>query len=359
MKPIEGDLVLGREAPVGDVIRVPNTPRVCLGQRTVLIRPDPNRVDPRFLQYWLIGPDAQSDMRGRAAGATVAHLNVEDIRELDVVGMLNDRRQQRTIGSVLGAIDDLIENNRRRIALLEQMAQAIYREWFVHLRYPGHEGDELVDSPLGPIPKGWEVVPLSDSASISRQNVQPSRSADLDFEHFSIPNFDEGGLPRWENGVSIRSGKYLVSAGSVLVSKLNPRIRRVWLVEPSTNDRSVASTEFLVLRPKGGWSLELLYLMLQGTLFQEQLIGLSGGTSTSHQRAKPTDFMALNVVKPPDGLLSEASKTVKPVIRSAGALRVQAALATEVRDLLLPKLVTGAIDVSHVHLEAFLEDTAA
>jgi len=162
MRPLEGDLILAREAPVGQVVRVPGQPRVCLGQRTVMIRPNPSAVHPRFLQYWLLGPDAQHAMNSVAAGATVPHLNVADIRNLDVSSMPPQLAQQSVAADVLGAVDDLIENNRRRVEVLEEIARAIYREWFVHFRYPGHEDVPLVDSALGPIPVGWEAVTVGN-----------------------------------------------------------------------------------------------------------------------------------------------------------------------------------------------------
>ncbi len=95
-------------------------------------------------------------MRAQTGGATVGHLNVGDIRKLDVGPMPTDPRHQAVTADLLGSLDDLIENNRRRVEVLEEMARAIYREWFVKFRYPGHEDVPLVDSALGPIPDGWE-----------------------------------------------------------------------------------------------------------------------------------------------------------------------------------------------------------
>ena len=94
-------------------------------------------------------------------------------------------RSSAVIAEILGSIDDLIENNRRRIALLEQMAQAIYREWFVHFRYPGHEDDELVDSPLGPIPSGWAVA----DAAGSRATVVDGAALDERHEYWTTGLF--------------------------------------------------------------------------------------------------------------------------------------------------------------------------
>ena len=165
IRPRHGDLILAREAPVGQVVRVPKDIRVCLGQRTVLIRPDAAKVHPRFLHYWLLGPEAQAAMASRAAGVTVPHLNVHDIRNLNISRLPSDPGVQGFAASTLGAMDDLIENIRGRIELLGRMVRRIYREWFIHFRYPGHERVALRPSPLGPIPEGWDVCPVAGVAA--------------------------------------------------------------------------------------------------------------------------------------------------------------------------------------------------
>jgi type I restriction enzyme S subunit len=342
MRPEPGDLILAREAPVGQVVRVPEGTRVCLGQRTVLIRPDPRAVNPRFLHYWLLGPAAQHLMASQAAGATVPHLNVADIRDLDASDLPASRAVQAFAAGLLGAIDDLIENNRRRVEVLEEMARAIYREWFVHFRYPGPRGRH---SPLGPIPEGWAVRPLGDIANLDRTSVQPARSPGEVFDHYSIPAFDDGQLPVADAGSMIKSGKFLVTAPGVMVSKLNPRIERTWFAEPGVERRSVASTEFLVLRPG-------THLMARSEPFQDRLRELSGGTSTSHQRAKPADFLGLEVLEPAAGPTDRITEATAAQLRLARDLRVRSRRLAAIRDLLLPKLVTGQIDVSSLDLDA-------
>ncbi len=137
--PAENDLIIAREAPVGNVAIVRKGQKVCLGQRTVLVRPDPNKVDPEFLCYFLLGDYAQNSFLSAATGATVPHLNMSDIRGLSIPA-LPDRKKQRWIATTLSAYDDLIENNTRRIEILEEMARRLYEEWFVQFRFPGHEG---------------------------------------------------------------------------------------------------------------------------------------------------------------------------------------------------------------------------
>jgi type I restriction enzyme S subunit len=130
------------------------------------MRPDESKVNPTFLAYLLLGDEVQGTIQSLSTGATVAHLNMADIRNLKLP-KLPPLPIQHNIASVLSAYDDLIENNTRRIEILEEMAQAIYREWFVHFHFPGHDKAEIVDSPLGAIPEGWEVKKLFDVAEVT------------------------------------------------------------------------------------------------------------------------------------------------------------------------------------------------
>jgi type I restriction enzyme S subunit len=296
--------------------------------------------DPRFVYYLLQTlPLASLD-----AGASNPTLNRNHAHLLPI--RVPGPATQRRVSSILGAIDDLIENNRRRIELLDRMSQAIYREWFVRFRYPGHDGVAVVDSGLVPIPAGWHVKRLGTISSLDRTPIRPDRSPDEEFEHYSIPAFDAGQLPAVDLGKTIKSGKFLLTAAAVLVSKLNPRIERTWLVKPAADRRSVASTEFLILRPKAGLTLEFLYLLVKSPDFQERLQELSSGTSTSHQRAKPDDFLRIEVLAPAENLVVRLTDAVASELEMARTLRLENTRLTAVRSLLLPLLVTGQIDVS-------------
>jgi type I restriction enzyme S subunit len=125
--PEKDDLILAREAPVGNVAIIQEDQQVCLGQRTVLIRPDQKKVNPNFLCYYLLSDKIQNLMHSLSGGSTVPHLNMKDIRNLDL-GQLPPLPTQHRIASILSAYDDLIENNLRRIQLLEEAAQHLYRE---------------------------------------------------------------------------------------------------------------------------------------------------------------------------------------------------------------------------------------
>ena len=170
--PQDNDLIFAREAPAGNVAIIKNGEKFCLGQRTVLIRPNPQFVSPDFLTYFLLAPQQQYGLLGTANGATVAHVNLPAIRELGI--NLPPLAIQRRIADILSAYDDLIENNRKQIKLLEEAAQRLYKEWFVDLRFPGHEHTKITDG----VPEGWarhnvnEVVTFHRGYDLTKENMQ-------------------------------------------------------------------------------------------------------------------------------------------------------------------------------------------
>lgn len=350
-----GDIVVARTgATVGHAKRIRQHPDAVFASYLVRFRPSLD-VDARYVGAVIESQLYKNWVLKHAGGAAQPNANAKLLGSFRF--LLPSRRTQALIGSTLDALDELIENNRRRIELLEQMAQRIYREWFVRFRYPGHE-DALLDPPLGHLPPGWGIKPLGSIVELDRTSIEPSNSPDEEFDHYSIPAFDMGQLPVVTAGKIIRSGKYLLNGAAILVSKLNPRIERTWFAYPRPEHRSVASTEFLVLRPKLNLPLEFVYLLARSQAFQERLRELSGGTSTSHQRAKPDDFLRVEVIAPDALLMKELVETVGADLRMVGTLRLQNRGLTAIRDLLLPKLVTGQIDVSTLDLGSLVESVA-
>ena len=152
LTPTVNDIVLTREAPLGDVGLLRGNQKVFLGQRTMLYRAVPEKLDQRFLYYTLLGPTLQAQLKTLGSGSTVEHVRVPDAEKLIIP--YPALKTQKKISAILSAYDDLIENNKRRIALLEKMAEEIYREWFVRFRFPGWENAKFEKG----VPVGWQML---------------------------------------------------------------------------------------------------------------------------------------------------------------------------------------------------------
>lgn len=166
--PRANDLIFAREAPAGNVALVQENQTVCLGQRTVLIRPNVQKVNPQYLVYYLLSPKPQYELLGTANGATVAHVNLPAIRNLKIE--LPEKSVQDKIGTILVTYDDLIENNQKQIKLLEEAAQRLYKEWFVDLNFPGHENTKIVDG----VPEGWNECTVESFGTVITGKTPPT-----------------------------------------------------------------------------------------------------------------------------------------------------------------------------------------
>jgi type I restriction enzyme S subunit len=271
--------------------------------------------------------------------------------------------EQRAIASVLGVLDDKIEQNRRTAQALEKLARAIFRAWFVDFEpvkakaagatsfpsIPQSVFDALparfVDSAIGPVPKGWEVGAIKDLATLSKAQVKPQEYPEEVFDHFSIPAFDAGMRAVVEPGSAVKSNKFLVVDGCVLLSKLNPRIARTWLPPSSSGKRQIASTEFLVFVPERAMDRHYLYSQFEQREFRDELAQGASGTSNSHQRVRPNDVLKRPVVLPPATVRDAFAEVADPMFALASANHHESGKLAEMRDYLLPKLLSGQIRV--------------
>jgi len=354
--PRPGDLILAREAPVGNVGIVRDGMEPVLGQRTVLIRPDASRLDPFYLNYLLSGPALRGWMEGVANGATVPHLNMADIRSMELPP-LPTLPAQRKIAAILSAYDDLIENNSRRIKLLEEMAQRIYREWFVKFRYPGHETVPLVESELGPIPQGWRVAPMGNHVRVARGRSY--RGVDL---------ADGGGLPFVNLKCVARDGGFRADGVKRYIGefKLAHRVVRgdiVVAVTDMTQERRLVAhaaripeldEEFGII------SMDLVKVVptdvpgeyLHGTLrysdFADEVKAHANGANVLHLH--PDRITEFRTVFPPRHLMQRYAALVAPMEGLGDRLESGSERLRRARDLLLPRLISGEIEVDELNI---------
>ncbi|MDD5068958.1 MAG: restriction endonuclease subunit S [Candidatus Pacebacteria bacterium] len=313
-----------------------------LGRGVCAIHAESN-IETCFIRYCI--ENHLSELLKLAGGGTFPNLTKNDIENFEIPWPEN----RRSIAGILLAYDDLIENNLRRIKILEEMARSLYCEWFVNFRFPGHEKVQMVDSPLGKIPKGWEGH-FDDLATMDRKGINPFEFPNEEFEHFSIPAFDNFQLPSVELGESILSGKYLIDRDCVLISKLNPRIPRIWYAMPTGKYRALTSTEFISLKPKSKVTKEFLFAKCFSEDFTCHFCSLAIGTSTSHQRVKPDNLMDMSTTVPGAEYIDRFSNILRPILDKIPKLRIKNSNLRCTRDLLLPKLISGELDVSKLDI---------
>jgi type I restriction enzyme, S subunit len=307
---------------------------------------------PRFIYYWLQTlPLAALDVGAANPTLNRNHAHLLKVRVPSPVVQIR-------IAAILGALDDLIANNLRRIWLLEQMAQAIYREWFVYFRYPGHEDDELADSPIGPIPESWEALPVSDAIEIN-PDVRASKGSE-------VPFVAMGDLQPGLMGVEPGATRQFGTGGSkfrrhdTLFARITPSVEhgKTGFVQFLNDDEAgMGSTEFLVLRGKR-LSPYSTYLLARRDDLRKHAIGSMFGAS-GRQRVNNACFDTFTLAVPPVTLEQRFATYVAPAFGSVEVLGQERMRLERLRDVLLPKLVTGAVDVSQIDLDALLEELAA
>lgn len=273
--------------------------------------------------YYLLRHHAPT-IRQHAGGAATPLLNKSAFSRIRVP--VPPLYIQQRIAAVLLPYDELIDNNLNRIEILEEMATVAFRD----LSTEGH------------------TLPLSDICEVVRRHLDPRKHSDEMFDHYSFAAFDDDRLPVRTRGDELMAGKLLLEQDSVLLAKLNPRIPRVWLARPEGDVRSLASSEFLILRPIINVPLSILYLVVSSDDFLAEMRGLAGGTSTSHQRVKPEDIGRVQVRLPDSDALAES---VTNMLALSDNLRLTNRNLRKARDLLLRKLISGEIDVSELDID--------
>lgn len=296
-------------------------------------------IDPKFLFYKLTTFN-YSEMN---VGTAVPSMTVQVLNELEIT--IPEKPFQEKISFILSSIDDKIQNNLATNQTLEEIARALFKEWFVNFNYPNADGN-LKQSEFGAIPESWEVGTLGDISDQIKESIKPSSYPDKEFHHYSLPAFDTDELPSKDLGSSILSNKTAVKKYSVLFSKLNPRISRIWSVGDIDKEVSICSTEFIGFTPKKDFFYSYLNYFLKQPELVTKLTGIATGTSNSHQRIKPSDLLELEVLIPDDETVRKFEKIVKPILETRFHKILENQQLKTTRDSLLPKLMSGEIEVN-------------
>ena len=246
-------------------------------------------------------------------------------------------REQEAVVATLSAYDDLIENNRRRIALLEEAARLLYREWFVHFRFPGHEHVRIVDG----VPEGWERRTLDELVRVVQERVAPtefeSDDVHIGLEHMPRRSFT---LSNWGAVDSLASAKWRFHAGDILFCKIRPYFHKVGFALRG----GLASSDAIVLRTfeTADWPMVL------SVTTSDHFVAVASKTVREGSKMPRADWEVLKryaLVKPPPGVLHSFNEVVRLIVRQCETLARQSRELACARDLLLPRLVNGEIAV--------------
>ncbi|MEU2424729.1 restriction endonuclease subunit S [Streptomyces sp. NPDC007851] len=320
-----GDLAIVRTGEPGTTALIPDGlgPLNCSDIVIATPRPD---VDARFLCY-AINETAQEFVKAHTVGAVQQHFNVKSAKELTL--HVPELAHQQVISGLLGALDDKIANNGRIAATAENLALALA------------SGER------------WEGrVRLDELCVLRKDQASPQEIPNDYVDHYSLPAFDAGKVPERVAPESIKSSKFSVTEPAVLLSKLNPDIPRVWNVTPNPGVPSLASTEFLVLTPRGALTTHELWAVTAQQTFLDDLASKVTGTSKSHQRVRPAEVLATKVVDPLQ--FGETGRQLQGLASRAALARRESRTLATLRDALLPQLMSGRLRVKDA--EKIVED---
>jgi type I restriction enzyme S subunit len=343
--PQVGDVVLTREAPLGEIGIVRTNDTIFLGQRLIQYRAKPNVLSPQFLYYSLQGEDLQGQIRSKGSGATVEHMRLPDCESLEVP--LPPLPTQRKIAAILSGYDDLIENNTRRIQILEEMMRSLYREWFLEFRPSKRDKVPNVPSSIGMIPHLWNVGKLGDIAYESRVGVHPSAVAPdtpyIGLEHLPRRSI---ALGEWGQASDVASTKLRFEQNDILFGKIRPYFHKVGVTPVS----GVCSTDAIVIRPKEASYFSFVLCCVSSDPFILYSVQTSNGTKMP--RANWEVMSDYTIPIPPHYVLEQFGEIISPMVTTIQNLVLRDRNLRRTRNLLLPKLVSGEVDVSYLDIRS-------
>jgi type I restriction enzyme, S subunit len=346
-----GDVLISMTGHIGQVAKVRDEGRMLLNQRVGRFSiKKRDRINAEYLFQWLRLPEVRAVFAAHAYGAAQPNISPSLIEQQSIP--LPPLPVQRRIASILSAYDDLIENNTRRIAILEEMARRIYEEWFVRFRFPGHEGVRMVESQLELVPEGWLVqaastaMDINPSTKVPKEGLKPFLAMNCLSDGSML--IDTPGERDGNSGSKFRNG-------DTLFARITPCLEngKTGFVQFLPSDDAVAfgSTEFIVLRSRT-LTPEFVYLLARSDAFRENAIKSMSGAS-GRQRVREACFGTFLLANPDQETLAKFAAVTRPMFQLIQSLAHKNSNLRTTRDLLLPKLISGELDVSAVpELEA-------
>ena len=333
-----GDIVITHRGTLGQIVFIPQDSkydRYVISQSQFRVRCN-DKVLPEYLVYYFHTPIGQHKLLSNASQVGVPALARPSSTFQQIEVVLPELSIQKCVVEIISTIQKKIANNQELNDNLEQQAKAIYHERF-----------ETV-SP-NDLPSDWRIVTLGEVATISNKSFNPLKEPEILLEHYSIPAFDEARFPVFELSTSIKSNKFIIDASCFMISKLNPTTKRVWKPYCLTGN-AVCSTEFIVYKAKDQSITDFLYSVIDSGSFSDFMCSHVTGSTGSRQRTTPSDTLSYELILPSEDELAEFQSLVSPMYAQMRINAIENDKLKRLRDSLLPKLMSGEIDVSAVQL---------
>ena len=349
--PEEDDIIIAREAPVGNAAIIQMGQKVCLGQRVVLLKPIRDRVDPNYLVYYLLSDEIQHRLRIHANGAVVAHLNMADIRNLPV--SLPSLSEQKKTGRVLKIIDDKIELNRRINDNLEQQAQALFKSWFVD--FEPFKNGKFVESEMGMIPEGWKVGTIGEYCSIrSGYAFKSSWWQETGTKVIKIKNITDNKTLDMSDCSYVSSDKtykaidFQASPGDLIIAMTGATIGKFCII-PFHNDKIYINQRvgkfFLGNNPLD--RLPFIYCCLSYEPIYNEII--SKGQGSAQPNIGGADIANIRIILSPSTELKEFNSRLRPIFQKKMQIESELSKLSVLRDTLLPRLMSGELKINDLN----------
>ena len=335
----KGDVLYSVVGSFGTPVFMKEDKEFTFQRHIAILRPDSTQIEPRFLFYSMLSDDFYAKADAAAIGAAQRTVSLSALRNMEII--VPERMAQVKIVNLLSAYDDLIETNQNQIKLLEEAAQRLYREWFVDLRYPGHENVPVVDG----VPEGWTRCALDDVIEFNPK-VLLSKDRIKQCVPMSALNTQAMTLDRSEFTATVSNSGSKFQNGDTLLARITPCLengKTGFVSGIESNEGAVGSTEFIVMRSKQ-INPYMVYLLARTDDFRQTAINSMTG-SDGRQRAQPDKIRTYPYLLPSKEIIDLFGDIASSVFEEIKEKNQQNKELREARDRLLPKLMSGEIAV--------------
>ena len=335
------DILLTNSGTIGRMAFVTDreaTTKTTFQKSVAIIKPDKQKVLPRYLYYQL--QNCVPQFINSSNGSAQKNLLLSTMRTFQIE-IEENREKQEKIANTLSAYDDLIENNQRQIKLLEEAAQRLYKEWFVDLRFPGHENTKIVDG----VPEGWNWCKLEDAIQLDPK-VTLTKERMKQFIPMSALSTSSMVLDESQFTETTSNSGSKFQNGDTLLARITPCLengKTAYVSGLKSDEGAVGSTEYIVMRAKTINSY-MVYLLARTDDFRQSAINSMSG-SDGRQRVKSDKLKMLDYLHPTSELVEKFENVAEPLFEKICKLSKQMQQARQARDLLLPKLMSGEVEV--------------